>query len=97
MNLDALKKQHGEGNVIEIVFADGKKCFLKKPSRQVVGMAMTKSRSNAMALPEVILENCWLDGDPEVKDMETNYGYLIGLTEKVDEIFSTKTAEVKKH
>lgn len=95
--LAPLLEKYGEGNVFEITFPDGKRCFLKKPSREVIGMAMTKSRSNALALGEVVLESCWLDGDKEVKDPITNSGYVIGLMEQTDVLFNSKTAEVKKH
>lgn len=92
MNFEELKKKHGEGNVIVIEFADGKMCAIKRPSRQVVGMAMTKSRINVLAAAEVVIENCWLDGDAEIK---TEAKYLVPIAGKVDEIIGIVEAELK--
>lgn len=89
-NIDAWKKKHGKVHYIET--EDGKELFLKPPTRSTVAMAMSKSRNNPLALVEVIIQNCWLEGDAEVKD---DPGYLVGLAEHVDVIIGTKKAKIK--
>ena len=88
--IDAWKKQFGQ--VFHIEFPDGKACWLSKPSRQVVGLAMSKGRINPLAIAEVIVENCFLAGDEDIKN---DVGYTVGLTEKIDALIGSKTAEIK--
>lgn len=44
--IEELKAKHGQIYLIE--FEDGKKAYLKKPSRNVLSMAMTKMQSNPL-------------------------------------------------
>lgn len=92
MNLEELKKKHGEGNILVMEFADGKKCAFKKPSRQVVALAMTRSQTNGLAPADVLIENCWLDGDAEIK---TEPGYLVAIAAKFDQIIGLKELDIK--
>lgn len=79
------------GDVFHIQFEDAE-CFLRKPSRAVVGLAMSKSRSNPLDGVAVLLQNCWLAGDEAIK---TEAGYQVGMLDKTDLIIGTKSAEVK--
>ena len=88
--IDAWKSKHGKVHYIET--EDGKEIFLKSPNRATVAMAMSKSRNSPLALVEVIIKNCWLAGDEEVKE---DPGYLVGLAEHVDTIIGTKKAKIK--
>ena len=89
--LEQLKKKHGTVYEFNI---DGKTCFLKKPDRNTLGYAMKKGQSNPMAIAEVILESCWLDGDEEIK---TDDDLFLGVASKIDALVEIKAAELKKH
>lgn len=86
----AWKEKHGQ--VFEISFQDGKRCFLRQPTRAEVGYAMSKARTNPLGIAEVIVESCWLGGDEEIK---SEVGYTVGLTEQIDALIGAKTAQIK--
>ncbi len=92
--VDELKKKHPGATVVE--FEDGVFAAFKKPTRQVVGMAMNTGRTNPLGMVEVIVKNCLLDAS-EGLDLFSDdaVGYLMGLAEKVDIIIGTKKAEIK--
>lgn len=89
-----LKEKHPSGS--HIVFDDGAWAFFKKPTRQVMGLAMTQARTNPLAMVDVIVKNCLVESSDGL-DLKSDegLGYLMGLAEKVDEIIGTKKAEVK--
>ena len=84
------KKKHGE--VYEITVGD-KVCYLHKPTRQVLSLAMSKAQTNPLAFGETIVNNCWLGGDEIIK---TDDSYFLGLSGKLDDLINIKTAELKK-
>lgn len=88
--IEALKKKHGK--VHEISFDSGEKCYLKKPTRATVGLAMSKARTNPLAMVDVILQNCWLGGDEVIRE---DVGFHVGMAEQIDKIIGTKSATVK--
>jgi hypothetical protein len=84
------KKKHGE--VFEVVVGD-KVCYLHKPTRKILSFAFTKAQNDPLATAEVILENCWLGGDEEIK---TDDDYFLGANSQIDKIIEVKEAEIKK-
>ena len=86
----AWKSQHGE--IFEITVED-KRCYLKKPNRKVLGLATSLGQKNPMKFNEVVLHNCWLAGDDEIK---TDDDYFLAVGAKLDSIVEIKEAEVKK-
>lgn len=87
--IDAWKKQHGIVQIVEL--EDGRKIWLKKPDRNVVSLAMTKSRTDALGMVTVILASCYLAGD----DVSQDAGALVGLQGKVDDLIGSVNVEVK--
>lgn len=83
----AWKKQHGRVYVVE---SDGKKCYLRKPDRKVIGAASVIGGSDGVKMSEVIVNSCWLGGDEELK---TNDDYFLGIVTQIDLL--TKTAQVE--
>lgn len=79
--------------IYEIAFDDDKKAYIKKPSRQILSMAMSKSQTNPLAFAEVILKQCFLGGDSEVKD---NDDYFLGAASQLEEVMQVKNAQLKK-
>ena len=77
--IEELKAKHGQIYLIE--FEDGKKAYLKKPSRNVLSMAMTKMQSNPLGFAETILNQCFVAGDEEVK---TSDEYFLGAAGQLE-------------
>jgi hypothetical protein len=62
-----LKVKHKEVTLIEIKQFE-KHCFLKTPDRKVLRSALMFLREgDAVGAAEVVLTNCWLDGDEDIK------------------------------
>ena len=84
------KKKHG---TVYLVTADDKKAYLKKPDRATIAFAMTKVQSDPLQFSEIILQNCWLAGDEELK---SNDDYFLAVSSQLDKLIEVKTAEIKK-
>ncbi len=89
--IDAWKKKHGE--IFVLSFEDGKEAYLKKPDRKVLSFAMTKMQTNPLAFAEVILNQCFIYGDEEVKSSDS---YFFGAAAQLEGLIETKQAELKK-
>lgn len=88
--IEQWKKKHGE--VFHIEFEDGKQCYLRKPDRKIAKLAQTKPDGISMA--EVILTNCWLAGDEEIRQAD-HAGYHIYIANRLDTIVGAKAGELK--
>jgi hypothetical protein len=84
------KYQHGD--VHEVVIDDCI-CYLKKPDRKTLSLATTLGQHDPMKFNEVILENCWIDGDDKIK---TDNEYFFAAVEKLTELIQVKEATLKK-
>jgi hypothetical protein len=84
------KTQHGE---VFVYTVDNLACYLKRPSRQVVELATAEGANRPFKFTEVILANCWLDGNDELRTADK---YFMGLSGKVAELVEIKTGELKK-
>jgi hypothetical protein len=89
--IDTWKKKHGD--IFKIEFEDGKEVFLRKPDRKVLSLAMTKAQTNPLGFAEVILNNCFLGGDADVK---TDDDYFLGASAQLEKVMEVKSAEIKK-
>ncbi len=56
-------------------------------------MAMSKVLTDPIGFAEVILKNCWLEGDEEVKKNEE---YIMGAVAPLNNIVNARTAELVK-
>jgi len=84
------KKKYGEVFVYE---ADGKKCYLRKPDRKTLGAASVIGKNDPMKYNEVMINNCWLDGNEILRE---NDGYFLGLSAQIAELIEIKEGEIKK-
>ena len=84
------KKRHGEIFRIDI---DGKSCYLKRPSRKALGYASVAGKNDPLKFNEVILNDCWLGGDEEIK---TNDALFLGVAAKIGELIELKEASLVK-
>jgi hypothetical protein len=89
--VDALKAKHGE---VFSYTVDECVCYLKKPDRKILSMAMQVSKKNPMKFNESIFTNCYLGGYEGFKDFE---GELFeALEAELDELLKRKSVTVKK-
>lgn len=88
--IDAWKKKHGDVYLVEV---DGRKACLKKPDRRILGAAAVVGKSDPMKYNEILLGNCWLGGDEEIK---TDDALFLGVSAKLADLIEVKEAELKK-
>lgn len=72
---------------------DDKTCYLKKPDRKTLAFALTKANTAPLEFGEILINNCWLAGDEEIK---TNDDLFLAVTTKLDALVQFKQAEIKK-
>lgn len=84
------KEKHGD---VYQVSVDGKVGYLKKPDRKTLSFATTVGASDPMKFNEILLKNCWIDGDEELK---TKDEYFFAVIAKMEELIQVKEAELKK-
>lgn len=77
---------------------DGKKFRLSAPSRHVLKIVYAKlmrvsGELNLIEAGEIILNSCWVDGDPEIKTDDTLF---IPACLKAAELIEQKEATLKK-
>jgi hypothetical protein len=83
------KAKHGDVFCVKV---DDKACYLKKPSRKSLSYAMS-IKDNPLKSNEILLNECWLDGDQEIK---TNDDLFLAVSPKLVELLTVKEAELVK-
>jgi hypothetical protein len=82
------------GDIFAYETEDGEyACYLKRPSRQVVEQSMMKGQGSGFKIADVILDNCWLGGNPELRSVDK---YFTGLQNQIGGIIEVATGELKK-
>lgn len=84
------KEKYGSVYEIEV---DGKKCYLHKPSRKTLSAATIAAQRDPLKYNEVVLNNCWIAGDAEIKTDDALY---LGVSGQLSEIVEIKEASLKK-
>lgn len=84
------KKKHGDVFAYE---ADGKVCYLHRPSRNAIAAASVVGKEDPFKFAEIVLTNCWIDGDEELR---TDDKYFMGLSQKISVLMEFKVGELKK-
>lgn len=72
---------------------EDKACYLRRPDRKTLSAASVIGKTDPMKYNEVILKNCWLGGDEEIK---TDDGLFLGISGKLAELIEIKEGELKK-
>ena len=80
------------GDVYRIVVA-GKECYLKTPSRKTLGYASVAAKENPLKFNEVVLRDCWLAGDEEIKTDDTLF---LSVGKHLDGLIQIKESELEK-
>ncbi len=86
----AWKREYGRVYRVE---SDGKQGYLRKPNRTIIGAASVLGGSDGIKIAEVIVENCWLGGDEELK---TNDDYFLGIVSQINALTETAQVELKE-
>lgn len=84
------KKKYGD--IFEIGTAE-KVCYLKKPGRNELSMASVVAGEDPYKWNEVILENCWLGGDEEIK---SNDDLFLAVSRQLQELVKVQQSYIKK-
>jgi hypothetical protein len=67
------KQQYGQ--IYGYASSDGKVAILRSPDLKILDMAQTASNGSEIKFDKILLENCWIDGDVELKTDK----YFLGL------------------
>lgn len=84
------KKKHG---TVYQITVDGRECFLKRPSRKTIGYASAAGKDDPIKFNEVVLRDCWLGGDEEIK---TDDVLFMSVSGELASIIELKQVELKK-
>ena len=88
--IEAWKKKHGD---VFCVTVGDKVAYLKRPDRKTLGAAAVVGKNDPMKYNEILLNNCWLAGDEDIK---TDDALFLGVSAKLGELVEIKEAELKK-
>jgi hypothetical protein len=80
------------GDVFEVTAAD-RVAYLKRPDRKTMAAGATVGETDPIRFNEILLENCWLGGDEEIK---TNDRYFLMVIPQLDVLVSFGVATIKK-
>ena len=84
------KKQYCDVYVLNI---EGKKAYLRTPDRNTLSYASTLATKDPLKFNEVVLNNCWLGGDEEIKTDDTLF---LAASSKLPDLIQIKEATLEK-
>lgn len=88
--IEEWKKQYG--SVFKITVED-KSVYLKSPDRKTLSYASSVGAKDPLKFNEILLKNCWLDGDMEI---QTNDSLFMSVSAQLAEIIELKEAKLEK-
>ena len=90
LKIDGWKKQYGRVFRLEV---GGRVAYVRTPDRRILAFASVEGGKDMVKYNEVLLRNCWIEGDEEIK---TNDGLFFGASAKLQELVDIKEAELKE-
>lgn len=90
--IEELKAKHGK--LYRIKLEDGEQCWLKAPDRKALSYASRAGAQDPMKFNEVILDQCWLCGDEQIK---TDDMLFLSASGQLAGIIEVKQAELEKY
>ena len=84
------KQKHGDVYVLNI---EDKKAYLRTPDRKTLSYASTLATKDPLKFNEVVLTNCWLGGDEEIK---TDDALFLAASSKLPDLIQIKEATLEK-
>lgn len=94
--IEQAKQKYGKVYVIRVkddIGEEEAKCYLRKPTRQILDLAMASSTKKNSMFNEVILRNCWLAGDRNILEDDDLF---MGAAAKLSGIINFKEAELEE-
>ena len=79
-------------NIFKITVED-KVCYLKAPDRKTLSFASSVGTKDPIKFNEILLKNCWLAGDDEIKTDDT---YFMSAATQLSELIEIKEAKLEK-
>jgi hypothetical protein len=90
--IDKLKEKYGK--VFHISTEGGERnCLIRKPTFVDIQRATASEKKKAGTFNQSILENCWLEGDSEIK---TNDDYLFQVLAEMENVIQIREATTKE-
>lgn len=78
----------------EVVIVPGKKCYLRTPTRKVLEFCQMASKNGSqIKYNETLLNQCWLGGDPIIKN---NDAYFISIGYQLMDLIEIKESKLEK-
>ncbi len=84
------KKKYG---TIHKLVVDDKEAYLKTPDRKTLSYATSIATKDPLKFNEVLLNNCWLGGDQEIKTDDTLF---LSASAKLADLIEVKEASLEK-
>jgi hypothetical protein len=86
---EQIKKYKEEyGSIFKYTAKDGKSCLLRSPSLEIIDACRTISGSSSIKFDIALVDNCWIDGDVELKTVDKYrmglFDWLGGIINKID-------------
>ncbi|MBI9055521.1 MAG: hypothetical protein JEY96_16985 [Bacteroidales bacterium] len=76
------------GGVYKYTTKDGKSCLLRSPDLNILDACRTISGGSSIKFDKALLDNCWLEGDEELRTIDKYqiglFDWLGGIIQKVD-------------
>lgn len=88
--IEAWKAKYGEIFVVQV---DGKSCYLHKPDRKTISAATVVGKNDPIKFSEILLQNCWIEGDESIK---SDNELFFGVVGQLDKLMQAKEAVLKK-
>jgi hypothetical protein len=88
--IEGWKTKHGDVFRIQV---EDQACYLKKPGRKTLGYASLAAKENPLKFNEIILNDCWIDGDEAIR---TDDALFLSVSSKIPELIEVKEAELEK-
>ncbi|PWN62308.1 hypothetical protein [Chryseobacterium oncorhynchi] len=89
--INAWKAEHGE--IFSFKVGKDKQCYLKKPTRQILSYAAVAAQTDPLQYNEVILSECWLAGDEDIK---TDTGLFLSISQYLPTLVEMVEVEMVK-
>lgn len=74
--------------VYKYTTSDGKCCYMRSPDLQILDACRTISGGSSLKFDMALRDNCWLDGDVELKTVDKYqmglFDWLGGIVKKID-------------
>lgn len=90
--VEAWKKEYGK--IFTVESPDGKRCYLRVPTRSTLSMAAITAGDDSLLQKELILKNCFIGGDRELIEQDKYFYSVARQIESAIEVIECTLKEV---